>query len=58
MKLKAASEKYTQAMTDHGVATTLGLQQTVETGFDRLEDIMQNSSQSAAGTLCACPPLT
>jgi NACHT domain len=37
MKIKVASENYTKALVDLGVATTFQLSEAVETGFNRLE---------------------
>ena len=37
MKLKAATDRYTEAMVDLGVATTVQLSEAVEIGFEKLE---------------------
>lgn len=38
MKLKAASDHYTDAMVDLGLAKTIQLSEVVESGFERLEN--------------------
>lgn len=50
MKLKAATDRYTEAMVDLGVATTVQLSEAVEIGFEKLEaQFRRGAGLSAVG---------
>ena len=42
MKIRAASDNYTQAMVDLGAATTIQLSEAIESGFERLESQLRS----------------
>ena len=46
MKIKAASDNYTEALVDLGVLSTLQLSEAVETGFERLETQLRGRGES------------
>lgn len=50
MKLKAASDRYTDAMVDLGLARTVQLSEVVESGFERLETQVRRGMAGALAT--------
>jgi len=50
MKLKAASDNYTQAMVDLGASKSDQIIELVETGFNRIENQLQSANKPPGGT--------
>ena len=56
MKLKAASDHYTDAMVDLGLAKTIQLSELVESGFERLENQVRRGLVAGFGNAAGMIP--
>lgn len=57
MKLKAASDNYTDAMVDLGLAKTIQLSEVVESGFETLENQVRRGLVARLGNSVGIVPV-